>query len=488
MEERILPPPRRRGWRWALVCFLVLALLAAGGWFVFFIANRFTLSIRLAGEPSMYLEYGQFYKEPGAEVILRGTLFWREGIVLSQPELQISGGVEEAALGKNILTYSADFLGHHTEVQRSVRVVDTVCPVITLAEGGELGPGGVFQEPGFTATDNFDGDITGRVVRLESPGLVTYAVVDSSGNPCYAEREIPLYTPKPPEIHLEGGEYYSITTGSFYSEPGYWAADSLGVDLTEQVSVEGEVNWLEPGIYPITYTVTDGYDNVTAMTRQVEVSAVPRPQTVWPQEKTIYLSFDDGPSPYTKQLLDVLDRYGVKATFFVTDSGYGEMMKQIVKRGHSIGIHTVSHNYGEIYSSPEAYFTDLHRMQDIIYENTGVRTTLLRFPGGSSNTVSRSTCEGLMSILSEAVQNAGFQYFDWNVDSDDAGGARKAETVFRNVVDGVKQTGISLVLQHDIHGYSVDAVEDILAWGLENGYAFRPLAENSPGFHHGINN
>ena len=93
-----------------------------------------------------------------------------------------------------------------------------------------------------------------------------------------------------------------------------------------------------------------------------------------------------------------------------------------------------------------------------------------------------------MTILSEAVQNAGFQYFDWNVDSNDAGGARKAETVFRNVVDGVQQTGISLVLQHDIHDYSVEAVEDIIVWGLNNGYTFERLTENSPGFHHGINN
>ena len=127
-------------------------------------------------------------------------------------------------------------------------------------------------------------------------------------------------------------------------------------------------------------------------------------------------------------------------------------------------------------------------MQDIIYENTGVRTTLMRFPGGSSNTVSRESCQGVMTVLSEAVQDAGFQYFDWNVDSDDAGSARKAKTVYDNVVEGIRQTGVSLVLQHDIHPYSVEAVEDILQWGLNNGYTFAPLTQNSPGFHHGVNN
>lgn len=488
MEERILYSPRPRKGKRILWFFLALALLAAAAWFVLFRVNRFTLSIHLTGEETVQLEYGQAYEEPGAEVILTGTLFWKEGITLQDAQLQIDSGVREDTLGRYPVSYSAGCYGLRAEAGRTVRIIDTVCPVITLAEGGSLAPGGSFQEPGFTATDNYDGDITDRVVRTETAGLVTYAVVDSSGNPCYVEREIPIYDPVPPEIYLEGGEYYAITTGSFYTEPGYWATDNIGGDLTGKVTVEGEVNWLEPGTYPITYTVTDEYNNVTVVTRQVEVSAKPRPQTVWPQGKTIYLTFDDGPGPYTQKLLDVLDSYGVKATFFVTDTGYNEVMKEIVDRGHSIGIHTVTHNYREIYASPEAFFADLHKMQDIIYENTGIRTTLMRFPGGSSNTVSRATYEGLMSILSEAVQNAGFQYFDWNVDSNDAGGARKAETVFNNVVDGVGQTGISLVLQHDIHAYSVEAVEDIIVWGLNNGYTFRPLTESSPGFHHGVNN
>ena len=157
-------------------------------------------------------------------------------------------------------------------------------------------------------------------------------------------------------------------------------------------------------------------------------------------------------------------------------------------RGHSIGIHTVSHNYDEIYSGPEAYFADLFAMQNVIYENTGVKTTLMRFPGGSSNTVSRKICKGLMTILTQAVQDAGFQYFDWNVDSNDAGGAREAQTVFDNVTEGVMRSDVSVVLQHDIHGFSVDAVEDIIVWGLNNGYTFEPLVPNSPDIRHWVQN
>lgn len=469
---------------------LVLVLLCGAAWFVLFRINQFSLSVQLLGEKEATQEYGQPYQDPGVVVSMRGSLFWKKGFRPKHAKLKVTGKVDENHLGKYTLSYSASMFHWHGSTQRSVQVVDTQCPVITLEEDtqGKPHPGGKYQEPGYKAWDNCDGDITDRVVRKEARGKITYAVVDSSGNPATAEREIPYYDPQPPVISLEGGETYAITVGTFYEDPGYHAMDDVDGDLTGQVTVEGEVNWLQPGVYPVVYTVSDAYQNVATVTRNVEVVAQPRPEKILPQEKTIYLTFDDGPGPYTKQLLDVLDAYGVKATFFVTDSGYDSVMKEIVDRGHSIGIHTVSHKYDEIYASPEAYFADLLGMQDIIYRNTGVKTTLMRFPGGSSNLVSRKSCEGIMTVLSEAVQDAGFQYFDWNVDSDDAGRARKAEEVFDNVVDGVKKGRVSAVLQHDIHGYSVEAVEKILKWGQENGYTFRPLEQTSPGFHHGINN
>ena len=489
MKDRKKVDVRRGGKRMGLTA-LGLLLSAAAVWLVLFQVNRFTLELELLGKETVTQEYGEVFQDPGAQVHVKGSLFWKKGFTPRNAEISVTGRVDENALGRYSICYTATVGPWRAQALRKVNVVDTQCPVITLTEGSQetLLPGTPYQEPGYTAVDNYDGDITDRVVRLEEMGKITYAVVDSSGNPATTERIIPYYDPLPPEISLEGGENYAIPTGTFYVDPGYSARDNVDGDLTEAVRVEGEVNWLEPGIYPVVYTVTDTYQNETTVTRNVEVTAQPRPEQIWPQGKVIYLTFDDGPGPYTMELLDVLDRYGAKATFFVTDSGYDTAMREIVNRGHSIGIHTVSHNYREIYSSPEAYFADLLKMQDIIYENTGVRTTLMRFPGGSSNEVSRQSCEGIMTILGEAVQNAGFQYFDWNVDSKDAGGARKAQEVFQNVVDGVSQARVSIVLQHDIHSYSVEAVEDILSWGTENGYAFLPLEATSPGFHHGIHN
>lgn len=470
---------------------LILAVvITAFAWVVLFRVNVFTLSVQLEGEPTVSLEYGESYEEAGAHAVLKGTLFLKEGVVPENARLSISGTVEESDPGRYILRYDAECWGFHARTERTVCIHDTVPPVLTLTEDpeGAVASGGIYQEAGFSAYDNHDGDITERVIRLEEMGRITYAVTDSSGNPAYAVREVPYHDPVPPEIHLTGGEYYAIPTGTLYKEPGYEAVDNVDGDLTEAVLSEGAVDWLKPGIYPITYTVTDAYENQTTVTRQVEVVAQPRPETVWPEEKTIYLTFDDGPSQYTRTLLDVLDKYGVKATFFVVDTQCAEVMKEITDRGHSIGLHSVSHVYSEIYSSPESFFEDLYAVQDVVYRNTGVKTTLMRFPGGSSNTVSCKFCEGIMSTLTEAVQDAGFQYFDWNLNSEDTGSARTAPKVQKTVIQGLQENPVSMVLQHDIHGFSVAAVEEILIWGLKNGYTFRPLTPDSPGFHHEVNN
>lgn len=479
-----------RGWMIALGLLLLVIALALLGCYWVFQVNHFSLSIELLGETNLILEYGESYEEPGAQVVFQGTKLCREAVSPEKAVLTIDGQVDEDTLGKYTVTYSARYLWWRAEAVRTVWVIDTVPPVITLTGDSEeaLMPGTVYQEAGYHAQDNYDGDITDRVVRIEHVGKITYAVTDFSGNPAVAEREVPHHDPIPPEIYLEGGTDYRILTGTIYKEPGYSAVDNVDGDLTVQAAVEGQVDWLTPGVYPMTYSVSDAYGNCTTVTRNVTVEAAQRPETVYPEGKAIYLTFDDGPGPHTERLLDLLDLYGIKATFFVMDTGEYDLMRQIVERGHSIGIHTMSHNYREIYASPEAFFADLYGMQEIIFRETGVKTNLMRFPGGSSNEVSIRICEGIMTVLTEAVQNAGFRFFDWNVSSGDAGDTTKTSQVYDYVVSGVSQVDTAIVLQHDIHGYSVDAVEDILQWGFANGYQFLPLQENSPGFHQDVAN
>ena len=105
----------------------------------------------------------------------------------------------------------------------------------------------------------------------------------------------------------------------------------------------------------------------------------------------VYLTFDDGPSANTLKILDILEEYGVKATFFTVGTageGEEEILKQIVEAGHTLGMHSYTHDYSELYSSVENFAADFAREQEFLYGVTGVKSKVYRFPGGSSNTVS----------------------------------------------------------------------------------------------------
>ena len=223
------------------------------------------------------------------------------------------------------------------------------------------------------------------------------------------------------------------------------------------------------------------------MTRTVEVEPVELPPVVQPDEKTIYLTFDDGPGPYTEALLDVLAAYDVKATFFVTSEypEYEDMIGRAYREGHTIAVHTASHNYYQIYASEQNYLDDFYAMQEVIYRQTGEYTQLFRFPGGSSNTVSNFN-PGIMSRLTGMMNSLGYQYYDWHVDSGDAGGTRSTAGVVANVTSGCAERRTTVVLQHDVKDYSVDAVEQIIIWGRQNGFTFRALDLTSPTAHHWI--
>lgn len=490
MEEQMIRPDRQR-WGLLFLLLLVCILLAmTAAWCIFFGYNRFYLELELQGEPQIYLEYGEAVLDPGCRAVLRGSVFFRDGVDMNIP-IETTGNIDENVLGRNTLEYRADYYGLQASAARTVHIVDTQCPVIELVPDPEDLPAApIYHEAGYSAYDNFDGDLTERVVRIEEEGKITYTATDSSGNLTSVERIIPILDFAPPEIFLIGGDVVTIPVGTEYQEPGFTAYDRKDGVMTDKVVARLEQDKMlryQPGNYTIRYSVTDSDGNETSAIRTVLVEPCERPKIIYPAGKTIYLTFDDGPCPDTARLLDLLKRYNVRATFFVVDTGYPNLLRRIVEEGHSIGIHTQSHDYKEIYAGVEEYFADVLHMQEIIRQATDTETWLLRFPGGSSNTISCFN-RGIMTTLSKAVEDTGFSYFDWNVDSDDAGKAQGSEEVFKNVRLGVENNSISVVLLHDIHSYSVDAVERIIVWGLENGYTFRPLQTDSPSVHHGIRN
>ena len=119
-------------------------------------------------------------------------------------------------------------------------------------------------------------------------------------------------------------------------------------------------------------------------------------------------------------------------------------------------------------------------IHNICVKQTGVAPSIVRFPGGTNNAVSKNYCTGIMTQLAESISYHGYLYTDWNVNSQDAGGATTAQQVAQNVIKGIQKQSISNVLQHDIKSYSVEAVDEIIFWGLENGYTFLPMTTSSP--------
>lgn len=449
--------------------------------------SLFNININLNGSPKETIEYGDTYTEQGATAAFNTPA--SKNVPLN---VTIKGSVDSSKLGTYHIHYKAKKGIFSVQKSREVKIVDTKAPIIELnkIDGYYPKTGETYQEEGFTATDNYDGDITSKIKRTEDKNVITYTVSDSSDNKTSVQRTIEYNDGIAPTITLNGDSDITIKAGTRFEDPGCTAKDSHGNDISDSVSVSDNISTYRAGTYTITYSVTDKFGNETSIDRTVTVEAVKQTATTSSGNKVVYLTFDDGPGAHTQQLLDILDKYNVKVTFFVTNvnSGYENMIAKEAAAGHTVAIHSASHDYKKIYSSVDAYFADLNEMSDIIYAQTGQRPKLIRFPGGSSNTVSLKYCSGIMTTLTKAVTDQGYKYFDWNVSSGDAGGTTSTEEVYQNVVNGMKSHNVSVVLQHDIKGFSVNAVERIIQWGLANGYTFLPLTTSTEDVHHGVNN
>ena len=206
-------------------------------------------------------------------------------------------------------------------------------------------------------------------------------------------------------------------------------------------------------------------------------------------EKTVYLTFDDGPSYLTPAVLDVLDQYGVKATFFVTGQNpeYYDYIGDAFRRGHTIGLHTYCHEYEQVYASVDAYYQDLEKIGEIVEAQIGFVPCFIRFPGGASNTVSAHYSQGIMSILSEDVVARGYQYWDWNNSVAD-GSTVTVEEVCANAVKVEPNTMVLLL--HDGNGKDTtwEALPGVIELLRDMGYTFKALDRDAPVVHHSVLN
>lgn len=203
--------------------------------------------------------------------------------------------------------------------------------------------------------------------------------------------------------------------------------------------------------------------------------------------KRVYLTFDDGPSIYTEEILDILDQYNVKATFFVTGEAakeHPDRYRMIVDRGHSIGMHSYTHIYSEVYKNKENFINDFNKIRDYLTETTGVTPVIYRFPGGSSNTVSATD----MNELCRYLDDNGIHYFDWNVSSGDATSQTlSTERIVANCLAGIFSHKDSVVLLHDTSAkYTTIAALPVILEQLQamENTEVCPITESTPVVQH----
>lgn len=203
--------------------------------------------------------------------------------------------------------------------------------------------------------------------------------------------------------------------------------------------------------------------------------------------KIAYVTFDDGPSDNTIAILNTLKSYGIKATFFVNGSSTEKsksIYRRIANEGHALGNHTYSHDYSYIYKNKDNYFKDHDKMSNVLKDTVGYAPKIVRFPGGSNNTVSHKYgYKGLTKEIADSLKSQGYVFFDWNVDSTDASVSnQKKEVIIDSVLKQTKNKKTAIILFHDSKGKksTADALPTILDGLIEQGYTFKALDQTSP--------
>ena len=545
--------PKKRYDKGTIRNYLIIAVLVIAALLIFlFGINKWKINFNLVGDSSVTSECGEPYKDQGAEAEVTGSI-----LSFVHHPISVKVSTERVNIhepGTYTVTYSARFMWLSASATRNVVIVDTTPPVIELKHIDDYYtlPHHAYEEEGYTATDNHDGDITSKVVSEEKDGHVYYTVSDQYGNTATADREIFYDDRNAPVFSFPSGEEGFLFQGQTW-EDDVQAEDDADGDVSDRVRSEGSVDTTKVGTYTITYTVSDEWGNVAKKDRYVTVKRIPvtadeaaaaavitpvtpetaaagstagtgstantasgttadtaanaaagadasaaaagasaqpaKPPKADPK-KIIYLTFDDGPGRYTEELLKILDDHKVLATFFVTAAykDYEDLIGAEYNAGHSVGVHTATHEYSEIYASTDAYWADFNIMQDIIQKQTGCRTDIFRFPGGASNTISANYCKGIMSDLAKQSEEKGYIYVDWNITSGDAGDTTSSEVLYQNMMKGIHTYENSFILCHDIKDFTIATMDRFITDALKEGYTFLPITSESRTCHHGINN
>lgn len=260
-----------------------------------------------------------------------------------------------------------------------------------------------------------------------------------------------------------------------YIEANRFSNDSAGGVVSESMPVVSEAP--ENDETSETISESETTEPQAEVSGREDLKAV-RPSFTKSDPKVCYLTFDDGPSENTEKILDILKENDIKATFFIVGwcvDGREDILKRIADEGHTIGIHTYSHDYEEIYSSVDAYVDDFAKAYDKIYEVTGIKPWLFRYPGGSYNSFNEDIADDIISEMN----NRGFTYFDWSCATSDATVGATYNSCIESFKDSLTND-YETVLMHDSKELTVEYLQDIINYAKGEGYKFETLDTAEP--------
>lgn len=201
--------------------------------------------------------------------------------------------------------------------------------------------------------------------------------------------------------------------------------------------------------------------------------------------KTVYLTFDDGPSKNTAHLLDILEKHDVPATFFIVGpvdnikNNYQELLTRIYSQGHTLAPHSFSHDYKKIYSSKENFFNDYYKITSAIQQITDNASGIYRFPGGSVNR--EAPPEVLTQIVLE-LKKQDIIFYDWNIVSgDDTAVVYSPQILYNNVMKDIGRFKNAVVLFHDatLCTTTADAVDLLIPELKKQGWKFEAITKET---------
>ena len=412
-------------------------------------------------------------------------------------DVKIDGIVDTSKVGEYKITYEYKNGIFDVKKYLIVKVVDNIPPDLSLIGDNEYKVCSLssYIEPGYSALDNYDGDITSGVfTKYLEEDVIEYSVSDSSNNNTKVTRKLISEDKQGPELKLKGKETTYVTVNAKYEEQGATAKDNCDGDLTGAINIKGDIDTSKVGTYEIEYTVKDSSGNEASKKRKVvvqEKKEEPKQDSSDSNEQVtdgvIYLTFDDGPGSYTASILETLKKYDIKATFFVTSSGSDAIIKREADEGHTVALHTYTHDWN-IYKSVATYLDDLNKIASRVKNITGNDAKYIRFPGGSSNQKIYHRSNNTITIkdLINAIEEKGYKYFDWNVSVEDAGSCatknvgNKSDCVLRYFKNQIKGNRSNVVLLHDIKSYTASALESMIKYALGKGFTFKPIDDSTP--------